>query len=71
MKCKWNLKLHLFDINFIPIYIYIYIYVCIVLCILKSIFSKKKKLKAICKVDVNFNELHVKFNMQSLKSGFH
>ena len=27
-------------------------------------------LKAISKVDVNFNELHVKFNMQSLKKWF-
>ena len=46
------------------------LYVCIVLCILKNIFSKKKYLKAISKVDVNFNKLHIKFNMQSLKKWF-
>ena len=34
----------------------------------KSIFSKKKYLKAISKVHVNFNQLQVKFNMQSLKN---
>ena len=33
-------------------------------------FFKKKYLKAVSKVDVNFNELHVKFNMQSLKKWF-
>ena len=33
----------------------------------KKYFFPKKYLKAISKVDVNFNELHVKFNMQSLK----
>ena len=33
----------------------------------KKYFSPKKILEAISKVDVNFNELHVKFNMQSLK----
>ena len=37
----------------------------------KKYFFQKKNLKAISKVDVNFNELHVKFNMQSLKNGFH
>ena len=36
----------------------------------KKYFFKKKVLKAICKVDVNFNELHVKFNMESLKKWF-
>ena len=34
-------------------------------------FFIKKYLKAISKVHVYFNELQVKFNMQSLKSGFH
>ena len=33
-------------------------------------FFPKKYLKAISKVDVNFNELQVKFNMQSLKKWF-
>ena len=33
----------------------------------KKYFFKKMFLKDISKVDVNFNELHVKFNMQSLK----
>ena len=33
----------------------------------KKYFFQKIYLKAISKVDVNFNELHVKFNMQSLK----
>ena len=60
MKCKWNLKLHLFDTNFIPIYMFALYYV----------FFQKKYLKAISKVNVNFNELHVKFNMQSFKNGF-
>ena len=36
----------------------------------KKYFSKNKYLKAISKADVNFNELHVKFNMQSLKKWF-
>ena len=36
----------------------------------KKYFFKKKYLKAISKVDANFNELHVKFNMQSLKKWF-
>ena len=36
----------------------------------KKYFFQKKFLKAISKVDVNFYELHVKFNMQSLKKCF-
>ena len=36
----------------------------------KKYFFPKIFLKAISKVDVNFNELHVKFNMQSLKKLF-
>ena len=37
----------------------------------KFFFFKNNYLKAISKVHVNFNELIVKFNMQSLKNGFH
>ena len=33
----------------------------------KKYFFKKKYLKVISKVDVNFDELQVEFNMQSLK----
>ena len=36
----------------------------------KKDFFKKIFLKAISKVDVNFNELDVKFDMQSLKKWF-
>ena len=36
----------------------------------KKDFFKKIFLKAISKVDVNFNELDVKFNMQYLKKWF-
>ena len=47
--------------------LYIYLH-----CIMyfKKYFFKKKDLKAIPKVDMNFNELHVKFNMQSFKKWF-
>ena len=31
--------------------------------VFKNVFFQKNKLKAISKVDVNFKELHVKFNI--------
>ena len=45
--------------------------IALLLCILKSIFFKKIFLKAISKVDVNFNELHVKLICNPEKNGFH